>query len=623
MMAADGTHDENGSIGSLPDGVMAAVARHAAALGGEYVPPAAYGGSVGRTMFDLPSSEDNTVTVLLPHEHLGSLPSQSLVRITSVPDGRSYAGIVVGGPFTEPDGLRGDAAVLVTTTVHGATFVPNFHGRVQVEILGEELDGTEGAVTLGPPRFRPLPNSPVFALTTEQTAAMLHCAGDIRLGLAVGHEELEVGIPSQSKDVLPRHTGILGTTGGGKSTTVAGLIARMQAAGIATILLDTEGEYTHLNEPAENPAMLAALRKLKMAPAAVPNTQLYHLVGREIANPRHPRRQPFCLWFCNLAPHMVAGILEMNDAQQDRFMQAYDTARLLLRDLGISPHKGNKAEEERTLNWDDQETGYPGLELSHLLDVVGAFAHVVGKQSGDFAPFHRDFQTAEGKAKLLERVKQPTTQTSHVTSWGAVRGRLFRLQRLRIFDQDQVAHLPYRRMLAAGQVSIIDLHDTDSVQVNNLAIAELLRGVQTHQEAAYEEAQQAGKPPTPVVVIIEEAHEFLSAQRIPKAPTLFQQVARIARRGRKRWLGLVFVTQLPQHLPDEVFGLINNLILHKLNDANVIHRLKQRNTGGIDDSLWQRLPALAPGQAIVSLTSMSRPLLVAVDPAGAKLRMVE
>jgi len=135
---------ENGSVRPLPEGVMAAVSRHSAALGGEYAPPKEYIGSVGRTMFDLPSSEDNTITVLLPHEHLGSLPSQALVRITSVPDGRRYAGIVVGGPFSEPDGLRGDAAVLVTTSVHGATFVPNFHGRVQVELLGEEVDDLPG-----------------------------------------------------------------------------------------------------------------------------------------------------------------------------------------------------------------------------------------------------------------------------------------------------------------------------------------------------------------------------------------------------------------------------------------------------------------------------------------------
>jgi len=103
---------------------------------------------------------------------------------------------------------------------------------------------------------------------------------------------------------------------------------------------------------------------------------------------------------------------------------------------------------------------------------------------------------------------------------------------------------------------------------------------------------------------------------------LFEQVARIARRGRKRWTGLMFVTQLPQHLPDEVLGLVNNFILHKISDANVISRLK-RSIGGIDEGLWNRLPNLAPGQAIVSMTSMTRPLLVAIHPTPCRLRMVD
>ena len=41
--------------------------------------------------------------------------------------------------------------------------------------------------------------------------------------------------------------------------------------------------------------------------------------------------------------------------------------------------------------------------------------------------------------------------------------------------------------------------------------------------------------------------------------SLFKQVARIAKRGRKRGLGLVFVTQLPQHLPRQVFGLVTRI----------------------------------------------------------------
>jgi uncharacterized protein len=54
----------------------------------------------------------------------------------------------------------------------------------------------------------------------------------------------------------------------------------------------------------------------------------------------------------------------------------------------------------------------------------------------------------------------------------------------------------------------------------------------------------------------------------------------------------------------------------------VVSRLR-RSIGGIDDSLWGRLPNLAPGQAVVSFTSLTRPLLVAVDPTPCKLLMVE
>ena len=100
------------------------------------------------------------------------------------------------------------------------------------------------------------------------------------------------------------------------------------------------------------------------------------------------------------------------------------------------------------------------------------------------------------------------------------------------------------------------------------------------------------------------ASVFLSAERADKMPVLFQQVARIARRGRKRWLGLVFVTQLPQHLPPPLFGLVNSYVLHKLADPQVVSGL-QRRISGIDEGLWRRLPGLAPGQAIVAFPHLA------------------
>src|SRR5205085_620035 len=116
-------------------------------------------------------------------------------------------------------------------TARGGIYLPPYHGRVQVSILGEEL--TDG--TLAPPRLRPLPNSPVVALSDAESAEVLRTGGDLRLGVVAGYRNVVVNVPSDKKEVLPRHLAVLGTTGGGKSTTVARLVQQAQAAGMAVI----------------------------------------------------------------------------------------------------------------------------------------------------------------------------------------------------------------------------------------------------------------------------------------------------------------------------------------------------------------------------------------------------
>jgi hypothetical protein len=49
----------------------------------------------------------------------------------------------------------------------------------------------------------------------------------------------------------------------------------------------------------------------------------------------------------------------------------------------------------------------------------------------------------------------------------------------------------------------------------------------------------------------------------------------------------------------------------------------QRMVGHIDESLWNRVSRLAPGQALVSFSNFTRPLMVAVDPAPVKRLLVE
>lgn len=621
---------------SALDGIESAIE----AVGGAWQEGAEYAGAVGRTTFDLPSSEDNLVTVVLPKEHIagGTIGSQTIVRIRSgVPPSstptaehnsalstghsalplkrRDYLGVVVAGPFAEPDGLRGDAPVIITTAARGGVLTPPYHGRVQVEVMGEELEGG-----LVPPRFRPLPNSPAFLLDEEEIARVLKVGGDLRLGLVVGYDNIEVNVPKGDKSVLPRHTGVMGTTGGGKSTTVARLIAEAQRNDYAVIVLDVEGEYTQINEPTPDARMLAALRQRGLEPGGVPNTVLYHLVGRDTANPDHPRRREFYLQFARLSPYAVKEILDLTEAQTMRFDLSYDVAKQVLRELGIFPAKGNREQEKTALEIDEFERGYPRLTLSQLLDIVKGFLHIVTKQEGD-AEFY-DHAFSANKAAVMGRIR--SVKTDSAPSWRALYGKLWQLKRIEVFDsqKERVQPMIYKQMLEPGRVSIMDLSDTDSPVLNNLVIADLLHGVQEAQDTLYEAAARGEGVLTKALIIIEEAHEFLSSERIEKMPVLFGQVARIAKRGRKRWLGLVFVTQLPQHLPSQVFGLINNYVIHKITDSTVISKL-QKSVPGIDESQWRRLAALAPGQAVVSFTHMARPLMVSVDPTPCRLRMVD
>jgi uncharacterized protein len=578
--------------------------------GGAYEPDPALNGAVGFTHFDSNSSEDNLVTILLTKENMDSFPSQALVRIKSIEDKRIYIGSVVSGPFAEPDGLKADSSILVATTVQGKILLPRYHGRAYVQIVGEEVEGR-----VIPPRYRPRPNSPVFSLTAAETSSILKVGGDIKVGLVMGQEDIEVGIPSEKKSVLPRHTGIIGTTGGGKSTTVGGLVYQFQKANIATIIIDVEGEYTEIDQPTTDPNMLTALKKRDLKADGVKDLTIYHLVGRETSREADGGDiQPFSLRFSDLSPYAIAEILDMTEAQVDRFFKAYEAAQTLLKALKLY----TKEEELELMEYDELDTGYPKITLDFLIDVANLILQKVDDSSDGMPPMTPAIKKGLAEAKrVIDKV-----QTNNRISWLATLGRLWKMRRLNIFDNPKAKPIEYKDLLKAGKVSIIDLSDTDSPEINNLAIAQILRGVQRSQEDAVHEAASKKSAPTPVNVIIEEAHEFLSSERIKQMPVLFQQVAKIAKRGRKRWLGLTFVTQLPQHLPNEVLALINNFILHKISDSGVVDRLR-KSISGLDKNQWSTVPGLASGQAVVSITSMARPLMVSIHPTPCKLRFID
>src|SRR5205814_9669215 len=119
-------------------------------------------------------------------------------------------------------------------------------------------------------------------------------------------------------------------------------------------------------------------------------------------------------------------------------------------------------------------------------------------------------------------------------------------------------------MMGPGRVSVLDVSVANDT-VKNLATAGLLR-----KTFAYKIAKPDA-PPT--VVVIEEAHSFISREKVHTMQATLQMLRNVTRRGRKRWLAAAFVSQQPGHLPPEIFELRNTRLVHTLRSMHNLEAL--------------------------------------------------
>jgi DNA helicase HerA-like ATPase len=74
------------------------------------------------------------------------------------------------------------------------------------------------------------------------------------------------------------------------------------------------------------------------------------------------------------------------------------------------------------------------------------------------------------------------------------------------------------------------------------------------------------------------------------------------------------VSQQPGHLPEELFELANTRFIHQIKSAANLAPVKQ-TTGGVHEAVWLTIPALGPGQCLITGRTFKNPLFVNVRPA--------
>lgn len=167
----------------------------------------------------------------------------------------------------------------------------------------------------------------------------------------------------------------------------------------------------------------------------------------------------------------------------------------------------------------------------------------------------------------------------------------------------------------AANVVILDLSLLDSEVLENITALIgrlLLEFLQRLGEYGGVEARGS----LPIVLVLEEAHNFISESNTEDSSVSRTVFEKIAREGRKYGLSLVVASQRPSELSKTVLSQCNSFIVHRLQNPEDIRYFRDV-VPGIYKPIFDQLPALAPQTALVLGECVPAPMLVKirdVDP---------
>jgi uncharacterized protein len=580
-------------------------------------------GAIAFVHFDAPSTKSNMIEALVHRDKLTDIDRGRYVRIKCIGDNKEYTGRIAEGPFFDPDALKRDSTpvefIVMNQSVGKVPLLPDYHGRIVVEILGEERNGT----LLGAVR-RPHPGSPIKPYDTAMMQKMLNLEGKICLGYLDNYEDTFVYLDEKDKGVIPRNLLTVGTIGSGKSNTNQVFIEETLANGFAQIVLDPEGEYIFMDQPAEDKdTLMKELEPFNRKPRGVKTITVYR-PPRTTSNRRDAKE--FSVPFDSLSAEMIMELIEMSSAQQSRFMLLYDQAVRCLRKMNRS-NTTQFTEEDF-----DISHGYSGIKLASLISIldqeIAYYEEKKEKSSGkgtsqksrkapsvDTEANVQEIEETPKKTYYFQRCEVEPLMRDHndESSYPALRRKLLGLSRTGIFDKKDAPPLNIAQLCRPGHLSVIDMSDCGNQQIVNIIIADLLTRVYRYKITMSETENEKNK----VIITLEEAHGFVSRERQNQMTQTLDQLRRIARRGRKRWLCLHFVTQSPQHLPAELFELANNKIIHQMTGSENLRVLKAA-AGMVNEAIWDEVPSLGRGRAVIVSSQYPHPIIVRIRRAASK-----
>ena len=453
-------------------------------------------------------------------------------------------------------------------------------------------------------------------LVTEDDLRAIYGPGEPDDFVSVGHLASAESIPAlvDINKLLTRHAAVVGTTGAGKSTTVAGLLTSLsdpvRYPSARIVVFDIHGEYGRAlrdrstvfrvsadSVQGEQPLLipfwgLSFDELLPLAFGRVSDAQASAIMelivslkkeslegtprdGIDAASVTVDSPVPFCihkLWF-ELHKREHHTLIPQPGAAADELMPAY-----VLDDHGNPVQPGDAMTVTPPQYRTVKTTGPAPERVQHGKDPLGIRQHLAGLASKLRDPrFSFFFQPGDWSPNIEGKTTQDMDSLL----------------------QDWVG--------GPQPIAILDLSGIPSSVLSDL-IGILLRIL--YDALFWARSLPEGGRERPLLLVLEEAHAYLGKE---SANLAANAVRRIAKEGRKYGVGLMIVSQRPSEIDPTILSQCGTIFAMRLaNDVD-----KGHVTNAASDNLkglFDMLPILRTGEAIIVGEAVSLPVRTLVEP---------
>lgn len=525
--------------------------------------------------------------------------SNTLSSGAAIIGGSLYSIAQVGTFVRIPLGFQ-DLFGIVTDV--GATASPIQDGGpsanwLRVQLVGESIGS---AFERGIGRH-PNVNDEVHIVTERDLARIYGSpgAGQVAIGRLSSAESVSVRVDIAK--IVTRHSAVLGSTGSGKSTTVTSLVRSIVAGdeggvypSARILMLDIHGEYGEALADVASVFRVGSNRGeqelyipfwaleprelLEFLTGGLPDEKVLHFYDKIVALKRTTLEQR------DFPGATVESLTIDTPIPYSLRRLWYDMIEVELRTLE-GPQRDQPALEEAG----DPETLTPPRYRPHAMGAVGPFLNTT-------APGLRR-QLVALRSRMMDR------QYDFLLHPGDYEPDL---------DGNAAKDLP--SLLAAWlghdkPVTVLDLSGVPSTVLMRL-VGSILKVI--YEALFWSRDKSEGGRSRPLLVVMEEAHRYLSPDSKNTARDVTQ---RIVKEGRKYGIGAMIVSQRPSEVDDTILSQCGTFFALRMSNS----RDRERVQGTLPEnlaSMMDMLPVLRTGEAIVTGEAATLPLRCRITLPG-------